>query len=105
MNLKIETHVADGVTIVSCHGRIMLGEEATSLRETLKKVLSSNGHVVLNLAGVTYVDSGGLGTLVGVYSSARRGGGDSKWTRLGPRLRDGPQITKLGTAFDRYDTE
>src|SRR5436853_7795026 len=87
MNLKIETHVADGVTIVSCHGRIMFGEEATSLRETLKKVLSSNRHIVLNLAGVTYVDSGGLGTLVGVYSSARAGGADIKLTGLGQRLR------------------
>src|SRR5207253_1985759 len=93
MNLKIETRVADGVTIVSCHGRIMFGEEATSLRETLKKVLSSNRHIVLNLAGVTYVDSGGLGTLVGVYSSARAGGADIKLTGLGQRLRDVLQIT------------
>src|SRR2546429_170138 len=104
MNLKIETHVADGVTIVSCHGRIMFGEEATSLRETLKKVLSSNRHVVLNLAGVTYVDSGGLGTLVGVYSSARAGGADIKLTDLGQRLRD-VQITKLATVFEVNDSE
>src|SRR5436305_14282520 len=95
MNLKIETHVADGVTIVSCHGRIMFGEEATSLRETLKKVLSSNRHVVLNLAGVTYVDSGGLETCVGVYSLARAGGGAIKLTRRGHRLRTVLEITKL----------
>ncbi len=102
MNLKIETRVADGVTIVSCHGRIMFGEEATSLRETLKKVLR---HIVLNLAGVTYVDSGGLGTLVGVYSSARAGGADIKLTGLGQRLRDVLQITKLATVFEVYDSE
>src|SRR5438132_12918331 len=105
MNLKIETRVADGVTIVSCHGRIMFGEEATSLRETLKKVLRSNRHIVLNLAGVTYVDSGGLGTLVGVYSSARAGGADTTSTGPGQRLRDVLQITKLATVFQVHDRQ
>src|SRR5256885_4067340 len=87
MNLKIETRVADGVTIVSCHGRIMFGEEATELRETLKRLLTSTRQIVLNLSGVTYIDSGGLGTLVGVYSSARSGGAAVQLTGLGPRER------------------
>src|SRR5712671_4914227 len=105
MNLKIETRVADGVTIVSCHGRIMFGEEATELRETLKRLLTSTRQIVLNLSGVTYIDSGGLGTLVGVYSSARSGGADVKLTGLGQRLRDVLQVTKLATVFQVFETE
>ena len=105
MNLKIETRVADGVTIVFCHGRIMFGEEATELRETLKRLLASTRQIVLNLSGVTYIDSGGLGTLVGVYSSARSSGADVKLTGLGQRLRDVLQVTKLVTVFEVYDTE
>ena len=105
MNLKIETRVADGVTIVSCSGRIMFGDEANALRDALKKVLSSTRYVVLDFSGVTYIDSGGLGTLVGVYSSARSGGADIKLTGLGPRLRDVLQITKLATVFEVYDTD
>jgi anti-sigma B factor antagonist len=105
MNLKIDTREADGVTIVSCQGRIVFGEEATALRENLKRVLESTRQVVLNLAGVTYLDSGGLGTLVGVYSSARASGADIKLTGLGQRLRDVLQITKLVTVFEVYDTE
>jgi anti-sigma B factor antagonist len=105
MNLKIDTRQADGVTIVSCQGRIVFGEEATALRENLKRVLESTRQVVLNLAGVTYLDSGGLGTLVGVYSSARASGADIKLTGLGQRLRDVLQITKLVTVFEVYDTE
>jgi anti-sigma B factor antagonist len=105
MNLKIETRVAEGATIVSCHGRIMFGEEASALRDALKNVLSSTSQVVLNLSGVTYIDSGGLGTLVGVYSSARSGGADIKLTGLGQRLRDVLQITKLATVFEVYDSE
>ncbi len=105
VHLKIEKRLVDGVTIVSVHGRIMFGEEATALRDSLKQALSKNPQMVLNLAGVTYIDSGGLGTLVGVYSSARSAGADIKLTGLGPRLRDVLQVTKLATVFEVYDSE
>lgn len=105
MSLKIETKTADGVAVVHCAGRIVFGDEATALRNELKKVLETNKKVVLNLAEVTYIDSGGLGTLVGVYSSARAAGADIKLTGLGQRVRDVLQITKLVTVFEVYDTE
>jgi anti-sigma B factor antagonist len=105
MNLKIEKRRVDSVTVVTCHGRIMFGDEANSLRDFLKQVLSETPRMVLNLAGVTYIDSGGLGTLVGVYSSARGTGADIKLTGLGQRLRDVLQITKLATVFEVFDSE
>ena len=105
MTLKMETRTVDGVAIVSCAGRIVFGEEANALRDTLKKLLTSSKQLVLNLGGISYIDSGGLGTLVGVYSSARAGGADIKLTGLGQRLRDVLAITKLATVFEVYDTE
>ena len=105
MNLKIEKRRVDGITIVSCEGRIMFGNEANALRDFLKQVLTENPRLVLNLSGVTYIDSGGLGTLVGVYSSARGAGADIKLTGLGQRLRDVLQITKLATVFEVFDSE
>jgi anti-sigma B factor antagonist len=105
MSLKIETKTADGATVVHCSGRIVFGDEATSLRNELKKALGTSKKIVLNLADVTYIDSGGLGTLVGVYSSARAAGADIKLTGLGQRVRDVLQITKLVTVFEVYDTE
>lgn len=105
MTLKMETHTTEGVTVVMCQGRIVFGEEATELRETLKKLLASTRKLIMNLSGVNYIDSGGLGTLVGVYSSARASGADIKLTGLGQRLRDVLQITKLVTVFEVYDTE
>src|ERR1700675_1534637 len=103
--LKMDTLLADGVTIVACSGRIVFGEESGGLREGLKTLLNSNKKIVLNLSGVNYIDSGGLGTLVGVYSSARASGADIKLTGLGQRLRDVLSITKLATVFEVYDTE
>jgi anti-sigma B factor antagonist len=105
MNLKIETRETNGVTVVSCTGRVVFGEEATALRDSLKKILASSRQIVLNLSGVSYIDSGGLGTLVGVYSSARSAGADIKLTGLGQRIRDVLQITKLVTVFEAYDNE
>jgi len=105
MDLKITTRNVDGVTVVSCSGRIVFGDEATALRETLKKLLDSNRQILLNLSGVSYIDSGGLGTLVGVYSSARASGADIKLTGLGQKLRDVLQVTKLVTVFEVYDSE
>lgn len=105
MTLKMDTLLADGVTIVACSGRIIFGEESSGLRESLKKLLTTTKHIILNLSGVSYIDSGGLGTLVGVYSSARAAGADIKLTGLGPRLRDVLAITKLATVFEVYDTD
>jgi len=104
MSLKVETRQSDGVTMVSCQGRIVLGEESAGMRETLKRALTSSRQLVLDLSGVSYIDSSGLGTLVGVYSSARAGGADIKLAGLNQRLRDLLQITKLVTVFEVYDS-
>ena len=96
---------ADGVTVVSCQGRIVAGEEAAALRDEIKRLLGSTKKIVLNLSGVNYIDSSGLGTLVGAYSSARSAGADIKLCGLGQRLRDVLQITKLVTVFEVYDNE
>lgn len=105
MTLKLDTRQTDGVTILSCAGRIMFGEDASALRERVKELLGSTKEIILNLTGVSNIDSGGLGTLVGLYSSARSSGADIKLTGLGPRLRDVLAITKLSTVFEVYDTE
>ncbi len=105
MTLKLDSREVDGVTVVNCQGRIVFGEESSHLRDYLKQVLSSTRKLILNFSGVSYIDSGGLGTLVGVYSSARSAGADIKLTGLGQRLRDVLQITKLVTVFEVYDNE
>jgi anti-sigma B factor antagonist len=105
MNLKLETRTANGMTVIVCHGRIMFGEEANALRDTLKQVLSNTNKVVVNLSDVNHIDSGGMGTLVGICSSARKSGADIKLAGLGKRLRDVLRTTKLATILEVYDTE
>jgi len=105
MTLKMETRETNGVTILSCRGRIVFGEEATALRGTLKRLLNSSKRILVDLSAVSYIDSGGLGSLVGVFSTARSAGVVMKLTGLGQRMKDTLQITKLVTVFEVYDTE
>ncbi|HET7205342.1 MAG TPA: STAS domain-containing protein [Terriglobales bacterium] len=105
MTLKMETKTANGVTIVHCQGRVVFGDEASALRSTLKNIVSTSKKIVLDLSGVSYIDSGGLGTLVAAYSSARAAGADIKLAGLGQRVHDVLQVTKLVTVFEVYDSE
>ena len=105
MALKITTREQAGVTIVMCNGRIVFGDESAELRDKIKSLLAQNKKIVLNLGGVSYIDSGGLGVLVSLYTSARASGGNVKLANLTQRVGDLLQITKLLTVFEVYDGE
>jgi anti-sigma B factor antagonist len=105
MQLRMSTRSLGGVLVVDCSGRLVFGEESASLRDNVKKVLAQNPKVVLNLYEVNYIDSGGLGTLVSLYTSARNVGGAVKLARLSQRVGDLLQVTKLLTIFEVFDSE
>jgi anti-sigma B factor antagonist len=101
----MSTRTLDGALVVDCSGRLVFGEESASLRDTVKKVVVQNPNVVLNLHEVNYIDSGGLGTLVSLYTTARNAGGAVKLARLSQRINDLLQVTKLLTVFEVFDDE
>ena len=105
MGLKISSRELDAVAVVTCSGRIVFGEESADLREVIKGILQRTKQIVIDLANVSYIDSGGLGTLVGLYTSARNLGGEIKLANVTQRVRDQLQITKLITVFDCYPSE
>jgi anti-sigma B factor antagonist len=105
MSLKLSSRVVNGVRIIDCNGRIVFGEEASLLRDAIKRDLAENNRIILNLADVNYIDSGGIGTMVSLFTSARNSGGDIKLLHLTKRVGDLLQITKLITVFESYDDE
>ena len=105
MQLRMSTRQVDGVLVVDCSGRVMFGEESASLRDMVKKLLAQSPKVVLNLREVNFIDSGGLGTLVSLFTTARNAGGAVKLARLSQRVGDLLQITKLLTIFEVFDDE
>jgi anti-sigma B factor antagonist len=105
MQLSLNTRTLDGILIVDCHGRIVFGEESGMLRDAIRKLIAENKRIVLNLGGVNYIDSGGLGTLVSLYTTARTSGGAIKLANLTQRVGDLLQVTKLVTVFEVYSNE
>jgi anti-sigma B factor antagonist len=103
MALNITTKDIDGVIVVYLSGAIFFGKESTSLRVLVKDLLNRSGYIVLDLGEVTYIDSGGLGTLVALYVSARKIGGDIRLARVGHHPKEVLQITKLVTLFEVFD--
>jgi anti-anti-sigma factor len=89
-----------GVTIVDCVGRLVFGDEGLLLRERGKELLKTKKVLVLNFAEVSYVDSGGLGVLVGLLTTARAGGGDIKLAGPSGRAREVLRVTHLDSVFE-----
>jgi anti-sigma B factor antagonist len=100
------TSAMEGVLVVDCSGRLVFGEESASLRDMVKKLLAESPKVVMNLREVNHIDSGGLGTLVSLYTTARNAGGAVKLASLSQRVPgDLLQVTKLLTVFEVFDDE
>ena len=101
------TREVDGITVVDISGRVTLAEGTSgTLRDLIRKLVSKGTkRIVLNLAGVTFVDSAGMGELVRALTSIRNEGGDLKLLNVPKRVRDLLQITKLHTVFDLKEDE
>jgi anti-sigma B factor antagonist len=104
MALNTTTSRIDGVIVVYLSGALFFGEESTSLRILGKDLLNKSRQIVLDLGDVTHIDSGGLGTLVSLYGSARKVGGEIKLAHIGNHTRELLQITRLVTLFEIFDT-
>jgi anti-sigma B factor antagonist len=105
MQLRTATRTRDGVLIMDCIGRIVFGEESAALRERVRGALSDKANLVLNLGEVNYIDSGGLGTLVSLYTTARNAGGALKLASLTRGVGDLLQVTKLVSVFEVFPDE
>jgi len=106
MAVTFETKNLGGVTVLSPQGRIVIGDEVTALREKIKELLDAGTkNVLINMANVSYIDSTGVGALVGSFTSIRNQGGQMKLANLGQRVKDILLVTKLLTVFDVYDSE
>lgn len=106
MSLKITHRDEDGADVLALDGRIVAGEETAALRDRVKSLLvQGRKNMVLDLSGVTMIDSTGLGALVTAHSSAKSGGASLRLCNLGSRSKHLLEITKLYTIFEVADTE
>jgi anti-sigma B factor antagonist len=106
MSITTSTRQSGGVTIVDIKGRIVLGEESASVRDLVCDLLSKGQkQILINLADVDYIDSMGLGSLVGAFVTVRKQGGHLKLLNVNDKVIDVMQVTKLYTVFDIMEDE
>jgi anti-sigma B factor antagonist len=107
MPLKMETDISGDVVILYCAGRLVFGDETAAFRERVKQILLGTQQIVVNLGGIEHIDSGGLGTLVGLLASTRKRNphGEIKLVRPNQRVADLLQRTRLNTVFKSYESD
>ena len=106
MSLEIQQREREAVNVLDLKGRITMGNEASALREAVSALNASGKRsIVLNLAGVDYIDSTGLGALVICATTLRKSGGTIKLLNLTRRNIELLVMTKLATIFEIFNDE
>jgi len=104
--LDVKERQAGDVTILDLRGEVRIGEGSIALRDAIRNLTAEGKKkLLLNLAGVSYIDSSGIGELIANYTTVTRQGGQLKLLKLTDRVQNLLVITKLLTVFDAYDDE
>jgi len=105
--MQLEQRMAGNVAIITVNGDITLNKGGDVLLKDKVQSLIQQGtkNLVIDLGGVSYVDSAGLGQLVQAYATTKNKGGALKLLNVTKRLKDLLVVTKLLTVFDTFDDE
>ena len=106
MHLTMTERQVGAVTVLDLVGKLTIDEDAQRLKDKINSlIMQTRTQIVLNLADVSYIDSGGLGQLVASFSSLSKTTGGLKLLHVSKRNSDLLSITRLTTVFDTFDTE
>lgn len=106
MQLEIRERNVGDVAILEMFGKITIGEGSVQLRDAVGHLLDAGRNkIILNLSGVTYMDSSGIGELVSRYTTTKNAGGRLKLLSLPKKIKDLLMITKLLTVFEIHEDE
>ena len=104
--MVIEERAVGGVAVLDLSGKLALGDGDGLLKDKVNSLIHQGlKEIALNLGGLSYMDSAGLGELISVLSTVTRAGGHIKIFNLTKRVSDLLTITKVLTVFDVYESE
>ena len=105
-DITISERQAGDVTVLDLDGKVTIGEGSVALRNAIRRLLGEGkSKILLNLGGVGYIDSSGIGELVSSYTAVNKEGGTLKLLNLTQKIQDLLAITKLLTVFDVFEEE
>lgn len=104
--MKVTSRSVDEVEIIKLEGKITIGAGDSQLREAITNALNQ-GHnkILLDMSGVTTIDSSGIGELVGSYTTVTNRGGKLKLLHLPAKVNDLLHVTQLITVFEVHENE
>jgi anti-sigma B factor antagonist len=106
MTIEITQRETEGISILDLKGPLTMGESATALRDRMRGLQAEERkNVILNLAGVDYIDSTGLGAMVVCFTTLRKASGKLVLLNLDRRHMELLVLTKLSTVFEIFDDE
>lgn len=104
--MKSEIRDHGDVRIIELSGKITIGTGDVKLRELINAAVEEGkSKILLDLAGVTAIDSSGIGEMVACYTTVTKRKGQLRLLRLSPKINDILQVTQLITVFDVYENE
>jgi anti-sigma B factor antagonist len=104
--MRIDVREKDGVTILVLQGKLMGGGDAETFKNTIYKLIEQGKKkVIVNLHGINWINSSGMGILISGYTTMRRNGGDLKLLHVSDKIQSILYVTKLNTIFKCFDVE
>lgn len=104
--MKSQIRDVGGVRVMDLEGKITIGSGDVQLRQLVDEALNSGKtSILLNLKGISHIDSSGIGEMVGCFTTVTRRGGAMKLSNLPAKINDILQVTQLITVFDVFDNE
>jgi len=104
--MEIQERTQGEVALIDVSGKLVAGEQSGELKDKVNSLIfQGRRQIVLNLAGVSYIDSMGLGELVAVHATVAKQGSQIVLVALTTRVQDLLAICRLLTVFDVFDTE
>ena len=103
--MQIKEKLENNIAVLTLKGDFLGEPETTKVREKIRSLVGDDvKHVVMDLGGVNYVNSSGLGTLISALTTMRNAGGDLRLARIGDKVQNLFIITQLVKVFDTYET-
>lgn len=102
--MDLKTTENDRVTILTLNGDLVIGEAESTFKKTVTRLLEEGRvQLLVDLKGVGFLDSSGLGALVRALTNSQKEGGQTKLVHAGPQIRKLLEMTKLDSVFELHD--
>ena len=106
MSLTTQIHQAGSVAVLASEGKLVLGDSSTAFRKAVEELLQAGcRRIVLNFAGITYIDSVGMGTLAMIFSAVRATGGCVALAETKQEVDDALEVMQFAELIPRYASE